>query len=574
MQDGFVLFLCGLYVSVEKSYVMCYHQIDRKYSQSDTFIKTGGDNMKRVFLIVLDSLGAGELPDAADYGDVGCGTIRSISKSDKFSIPNLLSLGIGNVDGLGFLGKTRCPSAATARLGELSKGKDTTIGHWEISGLISAHPLPTYPEGFPQEILDKLVEQTGREWLCNKPYSGTEVIKDYGAEHMETGKIIVYTSADSVLQIAAHNDVVPLEELYDICTKARAIMTGEHGVGRVIARPFTGEHPYTRTEDRRDFSIEPPGRTILNALSEAGRDVISVGKIKDVFVGSGITEIVEAHNNEEGMEAADRLVEKDFEGLCFINLVDFDMLYGHRQDVDGYAQALTEFDSWLGDFLPKLRDDDILIITADHGCDPGDNDTDHTREYVPMLVYGKEIAPIRLGTRSSFADIAATIAEWFGVYLETRGKSFARMVRYSRPSGGISDRDRERLSEMAKEAMAYAYSPYSGCKVGAALLAANGLIYTGCNIENAAFSPTNCAERTAIFKAVSEGVREFIAIAVAGGKNGKINGAFPPCGVCRQVMMEFCDPQTFEVLLVNSDGYSTVTLAELLPGGFGKDDVS
>ncbi len=529
--------------------------------------------MKRVFLIVLDSLGAGELPDAADYGDAGCGTIERISKSDKFDIPNLLSLGLGNVDGLGFLGKAKRPGAATARLGELSKGKDTTIGHWEISGLVSSHPLPTYPDGFPQDILDRLVEQWGRGWLCNKPYSGTEVIKDYGREHIETGKLIVYTSADSVLQIAAHTDVVPLEELYDICAKARAIMKDEHGVGRVIARPFTGEYPYTRTGDRRDFSIEPPGRNILDALSEAGRDVISVGKIKDVFVGRGITQVVEAHNNAEGMAAADEVVKQDFNGLCFVNLVDFDMLYGHRQDIDGYANALTEFDRWLGDFLPRLREDDVLMITADHGCDPGDDSTDHTREYVPLLIYGKDIAPIRLGTRASFADIAATIAEWFGVYLETRGKSFARMVRYGRPSGGLTERDRRRLAEKAREAMTYAYAPYSGYKVGAALLAANGAVYTGCNIENAAFSPTNCGERTAIFKAVSEGVKDFLAIAVAGGKDGVVEDVFPPCGVCRQVMMEFCNPETFEVLLVHKDGYDKTTLGELLPGGFGKADM-
>jgi len=530
--------------------------------------------MKRVFLIVLDSLGAGALPDAADYGDAGCGTIERISKSDKFDIPNLLRLGLGNVDGLGFLGKTRTPGAATARLGELSKGKDTTIGHWEISGLVSSHPLPTYPEGFPQEILDKLVEQSGRGWLCNKPYSGTEVIRDYGREHVETGKLIVYTSADSVLQIAAHNDVVPLEELYDICIKARAFMKDEHGVGRIIARPFVGEYPdYTRTEDRRDFSIEPPGRTILNALCDAGRDVISVGKIKDVFVGSGITEVVEAHNNTEGMDAADALVDKDFEGLCFINLVDFDMLYGHRQDIDGYAQALTEFDRWLGAFLPKLREDDILMITADHGCDPGDDSTDHTREYVPLLVYGSDIAPIKLGTRASFADIAATIAEWFGVYLETRGKSFARMLRRGRPSGGMTERDCCRLAEKARQAMNYAYAPYSGYKVGAALLASNGMIYTGCNVENAAFSPTNCAERTAIFKAVSEGVTDFLAIAVAGGKDGVVEDVFPPCGVCRQVMMEFCDPENFKVILVHKNGYDVTTLGQLLPGGFGKADM-
>ncbi len=530
--------------------------------------------MKRVFLIVLDSLGAGQLPDAADYGDAGCHTLRTISSSEKFNIPNLMKLGLSCVDGLGFLGRRSRPAAATARLGELSRGKDTTIGHWEISGLVSPRPLPTYPDGFPMDILSELERQTGRGWLCNKPYSGTEVIKAYGEEHIRTGKLIVYTSADSVLQIAAHNDVVPLEELYDICTKARAIMQGEHGVGRVIARPFVGKYPdFTRTGDRRDFSIEPPGRTLLDALCEGGRDVISVGKIKDIFLGRGITQIEEAHNNREGMEAASRLQKQDFEGLCFVNLVDFDMLYGHRNDVDGYAAALTEFDLWLGDFIDGMREDDVLILTADHGCDPGDVSTDHTREFVPLLVYGSGIAPVRLGTRASFADIAATIAEWFGVYLQTRGKSFARLVRYGRMSGGLTDSDRLRLLEKAKQAMEFSYSPYSGCTVGAALLGANGRIYTGCNIENAAFSPTVCAERTAVFKAVSEGVREFTAIAVTGGRGGKIEGEFPPCGVCRQVLAEFCDPEKFAVLLGSAEGFREVTLAQLLPMGFGKKDV-
>lgn len=529
--------------------------------------------MKRVFLIVLDSVGAGELPDAVDYGDVGCNTLKRISASQKFDIPNLVRLGIGCVDGLSFLGKTKHPAAATARLGELSKGKDTTIGHWEIAGVCSPKPLPTYPSGFPDEILDEIERQTGRGWLCNKPYSGTEVIKDYGDEHIKTGKLIIYTSADSVLQIAAHVDVVPLEELYECCEKVRAVMTGEHGAGRIIARPFAGKSPdFFRTPDRRDYSIKPLSRTILNALSDAGRDVISVGKIKDIFAGDGITEAVSAHGNEEGMAAAEKLLDRDFDGLCFINLVDFDMLYGHRQDIDGYASALTRFDSWLAGFMDKLREGDILMITADHGCDPGDSSTDHTREYVPLLVYGSDIAPIRLGTRASFADIAATIAEWFGVYLETRGKSFAKMLRKGEMSanGSVSD---DQLVKMAVKAMGFAYAPYSGHKVGAALLCKNGRVYTGCNIENAAFTPTSCAERTAFCKAVSDGVKEFISIAVVGGKNDRIKGVCAPCGVCRQVMMEFCDPNEFMVILGKENGMEKLTLAQMLPLGFGKDDV-
>lgn len=385
--------------------------------------------IKRVFLIVLDSVGAGEMPDAADYGDAGSNTIRSISRSDKFSAVNMKKLGYGNIDGLDFLGTTENQLGAVARLAERSRGKDTTIGHWEISGIISESPLPTYPHGFPQEALDEFSKQTGRDVLCNLPYSGTEVIRDYGREHMETGKLIVYTSADSVFQIAAHEDVVDVQTLYEYCRIARKILVGKNAVGRVIARPFKGSYPdFVRTANRHDFSLEPPKTTILDELKANGLDVIAVGKINDIFAGRGITEFIYTHSNTEGMKVTDGIAEKAFNGLCFVNLVDFDMLYGHRNNVEGYAAAFAEFDSWLGGFLLKLGDDDLLMITADHGCDPATESTDHSREYTPLVMYSKNIKPVNLGTRSSFSDIAATLAEIFGIKTVTPGESFAKNI--------------------------------------------------------------------------------------------------------------------------------------------------
>ncbi len=385
--------------------------------------------MKRLFLIVLDSVGIGALPDACDFGDAGADTMGHISASDKFSIPNLISLGMGNIEGLSYLGAVSSPRASFGKCSESSRGKDTTIGHWEISGLISEEPLPTYPDGFPAEVIDAFEKATGRKTLCNKPYSGTEVIKDFGEEHLRTGALIVYTSADSVFQIAAHEDIVPTETLYEYCRAAREILCGKHGVGRVIARPFKGEAgDFARTADRRDFSLEPYGTTMLDVLKEKGLDVIGVGKIRDIFAGRGITRAVLSHGNTECMESSLALAGEDFNGLCFINLVDFDMKYGHRNDIDGYAAALSEFDAWLPSFMEKLRDDDMLIITADHGCDPGDISTDHTREYTPLLVFGKKLIAAPLGTRESFADIAATVIEYFGVQGNIAGESFYSLI--------------------------------------------------------------------------------------------------------------------------------------------------
>ena len=371
--------------------------------------------MKRVFLIVLDSLGIGAAPDAKDFGDAGTNTLESAHRTGELHIPTLTRFGIGSIDGVDFL-NTGEPEAAVARLMELSAGKDTTIGHWEIAGIVSKSPLPTYPDGFPSEIIDAFSKAVGRGMLCNKPYSGTDVIRDYGDEHVKSGDLIVYTSADSVFQIAAHEDLVPPETLYEYCRTARKILVGEHAVGRVIARPFVGESGnYKRTANRHDFSLEPPKPTMLDAIKNAGLEVISVGKINDIFAGKGVTDAIFTHGNTEGLEVTASLIERDFRGLAFVNLVDFDSQYGHRQDAVGYARAINEFDSWLSGFAAKLSEDDALIITADLGCDPSDDSTDHTREYTPLLIYGKGISPINLGTKKSFTTISRLVTDMLGV---------------------------------------------------------------------------------------------------------------------------------------------------------------
>lgn len=384
--------------------------------------------MKRVFIIVLDSCGIGALPDASIWNDEGSNTLAAIRNHPNFSCPNLVKMGLFNVETVG--GGVDNPTASFARLGELSKGKDTTIGHWEIAGIVSPMPLPTYPNGFPEEVIKEFEKRTGRKAICNMPYSGTEVIKDYGKEHIETGALIVYTSADSVFQIAAHEDYVPVSELYRYCEIARELLQGEHGVGRIIARPFNGDYPYVRTANRHDYSLLPVSTTMLDLLAEKGLATISVGKIYDIFAGKSVSENNRTTSNHHGMEVAIDLQKKDFEGLCFVNLVDFDMKYGHRNDVAGYANAMTEFDGQLATFLDNMREDDLLIITADHGCDPSTPSTDHSREYVPMLVYGSNVkGGVDLGTRDSFADISATVLDYFGVdQKDTKGKSFLKEV--------------------------------------------------------------------------------------------------------------------------------------------------
>ena len=383
---------------------------------------------KRFFLVVLDSFGVGELPDAYKWHDEGSNTLGAIRNHPNFNCPNLKELGLFNIEGV--VGGVSAPKASVARMCEKSMGKDTTIGHWEIAGIISPEPLPTYPNGFPDEVINEFEQKTGRKVLCNKPYSGTDVIRDYGREHIESGALIVYTSADSVFQIAAHEDVVPVEKLYEYCEIARKILVGKHGVGRVIARPFTGEYPFTRTANRHDFSLLPPADTMLNVLKRAGYDTISVGKIYDIFAGSGVSESHRTTSNTHGMQVTKELQGKDFSGLCFVNLVDFDMKYGHRNDVPGYAAAATEFDEFLTTFIPDMKEEDVLLITADHGCDPATPSTDHSREYTPMLIYGKSIqSGVNLGTRASFSDISATVLDYFGVAQEgTKGESFLRLV--------------------------------------------------------------------------------------------------------------------------------------------------
>lgn len=383
---------------------------------------------KRVFLIVLDSVGIGELPDAENWGDKGSNTLKAIRYHEKFNCPNLQKMGLFNIEGVG--GGVDNPTASFARMAESSLGKDTTIGHWEIAGVISPSPLPVYPNGFPEEVISEFERLTGRKTICNKPYSGTEVIKDYGEEHIKTGALIVYTSADSVFQIAAHEDHVPIEELYRYCEIAREMLKGKHGVGRVIARPFAGDYPFVRTPRRHDYSLLPPAVTMLDLLKEEGKAVISVGKIYDIFAGRGLTESNRIKNNADGMNVTIAKASEQFEGLCFTNLVDFDMVYGHRNDVAGYANAMSEFDAQLPELLAKMTSEDILIITADHGCDPATPSTDHSREHTPMLIYGEKIkSGVDLKTRSSFADISATVLEYLGVSQgESKGKSFLKEV--------------------------------------------------------------------------------------------------------------------------------------------------
>ncbi|WP_229771218.1 phosphopentomutase [Anaerococcus porci] len=386
---------------------------------------------KRVFLIVLDSFGIGEMPDSKNYGDEGSNTLKAICQSPKFKTPNLKKLGLFNIDGIDFIEKMENPIGSFAKMKEASNGKDTTTGHWEMAGIISETPFPTFPNGFPKDFLYEFSKRTGRKILCNKPYSGTKVIEDYGKEHLETGALIVYTSADSVFQIAAHEDIVPLEKLYEYCKIAREMLIGDMAVGRVIARPFVGElGSFERTRNRHDFSLKPQGTTIMDELLKNNYDSIGVGKIYDIFAGESIKEHYPMKDNNEGMDITIKLMDKKFKGLCFVNLVDFDMIYGHRNDVDGYANAMTEFDQKLGVMLKKLGDNDIVIITADHGCDPSTPSTDHSREYVPMLAYGKSIRKgMNLGTRKTFADISQTIADIFEIKANTEGKSFYKEIK-------------------------------------------------------------------------------------------------------------------------------------------------
>ena len=387
---------------------------------------------KRVFLIVLDSFGIGYEPDADNFGDVGANTLASIAKDPGFQTPNMAALGLFNLDGVDCKPPVHPIAGSCARLREASNGKDTTIGHWEIAGVESERALPTYPEGFPPEVIEQYEKLTGRKVLCNKPYSGTEVLKDYGEEHMRTGALIVYTSADSVFQVAAHEQVVPLEQLYEYCQMARDMLKGEHGVGRVIARPFVGScaADFKRTSNRHDYSLKPPAKTMLDYLKAAGKDVIGVGKIYDIFDGEGLTEKIRTGGNTEGIRVMLELADRDFEGLAFINLVDFDMIYGHRRNIAGYAAAATEFDRGLGELLKKLRPGDVVMITGDHGCDPGyTRTTDHTREYVPLLVAGPEVKKDNdLGTVLGFGAIGKTICTALGVQAQLDGQDLSAKI--------------------------------------------------------------------------------------------------------------------------------------------------
>lgn len=387
--------------------------------------------MRRAIIIILDSVGMGELPDAADYGDKGSNTLGNIAKAVKgFSLPNLEKLGLGCVDGIRGYAAVKNPTGCYGRMAERSTGKDTTTGHWEISGITLGKPFPTYPDGFPDVLVKQFEAATGTKTLGNYAASGTEIIKELGQQHVRTGYPIIYTSADSVFQIAAHEDIIPLEKLYEMCRKARNILTGEHAVGRVIARPFIGtEGNFMRTDRRRDFSLKPIHKTILDHIKETGYQVKAVGKIEDIFAGEGITEAVHIHGNMDGVDKTIDYIEQKFEGLIFTNLVEFDMLYGHRNNVEGYAQALSQFDERLPELIGAMDEEDVLFITADHGCDPTTESTDHSREYVPLLIYGRNVNHgVNLGTRKTFSDIAQTLSEMFGLGADFGAQSFYRLI--------------------------------------------------------------------------------------------------------------------------------------------------
>lgn len=386
----------------------------------------------RVFLIVLDGVGIGELPDAGDYGDRGSHTLLHVAEAMQgLRLPHLEALGLGRLLDLPGVRPAAAPTGARARLAELSKGKDSTTGHWELAGVVSERAFPTYPHGFPDDLLRALAPKIGREWMGNVVGSGTDVIARFGAEHQKSGRPIVYTSADSVFQIAAHEGTIPLEELYEICRTVRAALPPEHAVGRVIARPFVGEPgAYSRTPNRRDFSLEPPEPTLLDRLVGTGHPVVTVGKVDDLFAGRGVTEAIHTKNNVEGEDVLTSLARRPGQGLVFANLVDFDQLYGHRNDVPGFARALEQFDERLEELLAHLRPDEMCWITADHGNDPTTPSTDHAREYTPLLIAGPRVRPgVDLGTRETFADVAATLADLFGVTKPRWGRSFLREVR-------------------------------------------------------------------------------------------------------------------------------------------------
>ncbi len=370
----------------------------------------------RTFLIVIDSFGVGELPDADKYGDVGSNTFLNIYKNTKLSLPNMASLGLYDIDGIN-LKHNKKVIGCYGKMKEYANAKDTTAGHYEIAGILNDHPNPVYPNGFPKRIMNKLVKACGVEFIGNCVASGTEIIKQLGEEHLKTGKPIIYTSQDSVLQIAAHVDVVPLEKLYKICEIARGIMQGKDNVGRVIARPFAGEiGKFYRTADRKDFALLPPKRSMLEDFKEKGYEVIGVGKISDVFCGVGITEDNHTKNNQDSLAKTMELLKRKFNGLAFINLVDTDMLYGHRNDVKGYAKALEEIDAYIPKMIKCLNDEDVLIITADHGCDPTTPSTDHSREYVPILIYGKNLKQnVNLHVLNGFNNIAISLLDYYDI---------------------------------------------------------------------------------------------------------------------------------------------------------------
>lgn len=537
-------------------------------------------NFKRIFVIVLDSLGIGAMPDSPDYGDRGVDTLGHIAeRTEQLKIPNLQKLGLANLCSLKQVEPVDAPLGVYARLNEASKGKDTMTGHWEMMGLYVTKPFITFTDhGFPPELIRELEERTGRKIIGNKSASGTEILDELGEEEIEKGHLIVYTSADSVLQICGNEETMGLDTLYHYCEIARELtMRDEWKVGRVIARPYTGKKKgeFRRTANRHDYALKPFGKTVLNALQEQGYDVISVGKINDIFGGEGVTESNRSRSSVHGMEQTIEIAGRDFCGLCYVNLVDFDALWGHRRDVAGYAAELEKFDEKLGILLDRLGEEDLLILTADHGNDPTYSGTDHTREAVPFVAYSPRFAcGGKLEEQPAFAVIGATIAENFQVSVPEGCIGESILQELTRISGRKAEGKMEdnELIRLAREARKKAYAPYSNFQVGAALYTRDGQVYLGCNVENASYGASNCAERTAVFKAVSDGVHDFDRIAIVGGSGEDIMPECYPCGICRQVLSEFCDPESFRILVEDSQGKAeSCRLAELLPRAFGNE---
>jgi len=511
---------------------------------------------RRVFVVVLDGLGIGPCPDQDRYGDGGSDTLaNTLARSPAdFSLPNLAALGLGCCSALPRVPAVGAPRAAVGTALPRSEGKDSTTGHWEMTGLLLEKPFPTFPDGFPPDLIEAFAARTGRGVLGNRAASGTAILDELGDQHRATGKWIVYTSADSVFQVAAHEEVVPIAELYRACEIARELCVGPVGVSRVIARPFVGiSGKWVRTGGRKDYSLAPIGETLLDRLATAGIPRVGIGKVDDLFAGRGI-ESRHAPTNRLAYQLLTEALERVESGFVFANVIEFDQTWGHRNDVAGFLGGLEELDRTLPDLLGRVQADDLVIFTADHGNDPTTPSTDHSRERVPVLVVGPKVRPAALGERATFADVGQTVAEFLGTGPLAAGKSFLREVWITDPVEQAAWAVRER-----------AYAPYSGFRVGAAVTDESGAIFAGCNVENASYGLTICAERSAVVQAVAAGVRRLDRVIVVTGTEPPA----APCGACRQVLREFGPDLVID--LVGPQSRKQWRMRDLLPDAFGPE---